>query len=91
MQLFQTNIFFNLLSVILGTHPWPLRQILVKDGKSKSWFVYVNKVLNQYELPSTIDLLNVTYTTAQWKDLFEQAINKDWSEEVLTEAVSKAL
>ena len=23
-QLFQTNIFFNLLSVILGTHPWPL-------------------------------------------------------------------
>ena len=24
MQLFQTNIFFNLLSVILGTHPWPL-------------------------------------------------------------------
>ena len=23
-QLFQTSIFFNLFSVILGTHPWPL-------------------------------------------------------------------
>ena len=33
------------------------RQILVKDEKSKSWFVYVNKVLRQYGLPSTMDLL----------------------------------
>ena len=30
MQLFQTNIFFNLLSVILGTHPWPLSVAFIK-------------------------------------------------------------
>ena len=34
MQLFQTNIFFfNLLSVILGTHPWPLSVYTVKIRK----------------------------------------------------------
>ena len=43
------------------------RQILVKDEKSKSWFVYVNKVLRQYGLPSTMDLLDVSYTKAQWR------------------------
>ena len=38
MQLFQTNIFFNLLSVILGTHPWPLS-------------VYIN-IPSQYDIVS---------------------------------------
>ena len=32
MQLFQTNIFFNLLSVILGTHPWPLSVVAKRPG-----------------------------------------------------------
>ena len=56
------------------------RQIHVKDGKSKSWFVYVNKVLQQYGLPSKVDLLDAGYTKAQWKSLYEQAVNGYWSD-----------
>ena len=35
-------------------------QILVKDGRCKSWFVYVNKMLNQYDLPSSIFVMHLT-------------------------------
>ena len=65
------------------------RQIHVKDGKSKSWFVYVNKVLEQYGLPSTVDLLDAGYAKAQWKSLYEQAVNEYWSDKILEEAVGK--
>ena len=40
------------------------RQILIKDHKPKSWFVYVNSILSQYSLPSTLDLLNSELTKA---------------------------
>ena len=65
------------------------RQIHVKDGKSKSWFVYVNKVLEQYGLPSTLDLLDAGYAKAQWKSLYEQAVNEYWSDKILEEAMGK--
>ena len=65
------------------------RQIHVKDVKSKSWFVYVNKVLEQYGLPSTVDLLDAGYAKAQWKSLYEQAVNGYWSDKILEEAVGK--
>ena len=65
------------------------RQIHVKDGKSKSWFVYVNKVLEQYGLPSTVDLLDAGYAKAQWKSLYEQAVNEYWSDKILEEAMGK--
>ena len=37
------------------------RQIILKDYKSKSWFVYVNSILSQYKLPSTLDLLSTEF------------------------------
>ena len=52
------------------------RQILVKDEKSKSWFVWVNKVLRQYGLPSTMDLIGVSYTKAQWRGMYVQAVDR---------------
>ena len=68
---------------------WPKDKIHVKDGKSKSWFVYVNKVLEQYGLPSTVDLLDAGYAKAQWNSLYEQAVNEYWSEKNLEEAVGE--
>ena len=36
------------------------RQIILKDHKS--WFVYVNSILSQYKLPSTLDLLSTEFS-----------------------------
>ena len=52
------------------------RQILIKDHKSKSWFVYVNSILSQYSLPSTLDLLNSELTKASWKQAHTYWVNK---------------
>ena len=53
--------------------------LLVEDGKSKRWFVYVNNVLEQYGLPSTMELFDAGCAKAQWKSLYEQAVNGYWS------------
>ena len=66
------------------------RQILVKDGGSKSWFVYVNRVLKQYELPSSVDLLYASYSKSQWKQLCDKAIHEYWSNKVLSDAIEKS-
>ena len=65
------------------------RQIIVKDEKSKSWFVYVNKVLRQYGLPSTTHLLGVSYTKAQWRGMYVQAVDRYWTDKILAEAAEK--
>ena len=50
--------------------------MLVMDEKSKSRFVYVNKVLRQYGLPSAMDLLGDSYTKAQWRGMYVQAVDR---------------
>ena len=66
------------------------RQILVKDEKSKSWFLYVNKVFRQYGLPSTMDLLDVSYTKAHWRDMYVQAVDRYWTDKILAEVAEKS-
>ena len=51
---------------------------LIKGHKSKSWFVYVNSILPQYSLPSTLDLLNSELTKASWKQTIGEHINTYW-------------
>ena len=67
-------------------------QILIKDHKSKSWFVYVNSVLSQYNLPSTLDLLNSELTTrkASWKQTIDEHINTYWVNKIKLEASDKS-
>ena len=50
--------------------------------------VYVNKVLEQYGLPSTMDLLDAC-DKSQWSSLYEQAVHGYWSDKILEEAVGK--
>ena len=66
------------------------RQILIKDHKSKSWFVYVNSILSQYSLPSTLDLLNSELTKASWKQTIDEHINTYWVNKIKLEASDKS-
>ena len=49
----------------------------------------MNKVLEQYGLPSTMDLLGADYSKSKWKSLYEQSVNGYWSDKILDEAVGK--
>ena len=50
----------------------------------------VNKVLRQCGLPSTMDLLDVSYTKAQWRDMYVQAVDRYWTGKILAEAAEKS-
>ena len=52
--------------------------------------MYVNKVLRQYGLPSTMDLLDVSYTKAQWRGMYVQAVDWYWKDKILAEAAEKS-
>ena len=51
--------------------------------------MYVNKALRQYGLPGTVDLLDVSYTKAQWRDMYVRAVYRHWTDNILAEAAEK--
>ena len=66
------------------------RQIILKDHKSKSWFVYVNSILSQYKLPSTLDLLSTECSKNAWKHIVDNQINAYWVDKIKLEASEKS-
>ena len=52
--------------------------------------MYENKVLRQYGLPITMDLLDVSYTKAQWRGMCVQAVDRYWTDKILAEAAEKS-
>ena len=66
------------------------RQIILKDYKSKSWFVYVNSILSQYKLPSTLDLLSTEFSKNAWKQTVDNKINAYWVDKIKLEASEKS-
>ena len=66
------------------------RQIILKDHKSKSWFVYVNSILSQYKLPSTLDLLSTEFSKNAWKQTVDNKINAYWVDKIKLEASEKS-
>ena len=67
-------------------------QIILKDHKSKSWFVYVNSILSQCKLPSTLDLLSTEFSTKKnaWKHTVDNQINAYWVDKIKLEASEKS-
>ena len=48
-------------------HNLALRSISVKDRNSHSWFIYIDKILHKYDLPSLSDLLCLRPASGPWK------------------------
>ena len=59
------------------------RQLEIKTFKSHSWFVAVKKTLLKYDLPSAESLLEKPIAKFAWKKLFNESVNKYWTERVL--------
>ena len=66
------------------------RQILLKDKKSKSWVVYVGPILSQYNLPSTIDLLNTEISKEAWKQTVDKHVSAYLVDKIKLEASEKS-
>ena len=65
------------------------RQLAVKDEKSKSWFVYVKKILQKYDLPGIYDLLENPIKKEKWKETIKRAISQHWVKKIQNEAEAK--
>ena len=61
------------------------RQLAMKNGKSKSWFIYVDKILSEYLLPSAHILLQNTPTKQEWKKKLKDAVSLYWNNKILRE------
>ena len=66
-------------------HKIAMRQLALKGLKSKSWFVYVNKKLEEYCLPSAHDLLQNTPRKLAWHKLVKTKVIRFWEDAYLKE------
>ena len=62
------------------------RQLEIKTFKSHSWFIVVKKILIQYELPDPELLLDNVLEKYAWKKRFHTAINKYWTERIVSQS-----
>lgn len=62
------------------------RQLEIKTFKSHSWFINVKKILIKYNLPCAEEILDNPPRKLQWKRLYNCAINKYWSEMILSQS-----
>ncbi len=60
-----------------------LRQLAVKDLKSKSWVMYAMQRLHRYELPSLHQLLASPPSREAWKRTVKQAVTSHWTAKLL--------
>ena len=54
------------------------RQLTLKDNTSNSWFIAARRILHQYDLPNTLDLLEHPISKQQWKLLVKKSVNSYW-------------
>ena len=70
-----------------------LRQIVMKDVKDKSWFMFVREILHMYNLPSIFQLLSNPPSKNEWKRVMNTAVNKaveeGWQQDVKSKSSLK--
>ena len=67
-----------------------LRQISTKEKASKSWFIYVDKILEKYDLPSVQYILDTRPRKQPWKHYITQTIAQYWTHVLMEEATDKS-
>ena len=70
-----------------------LRQIVMKDVKDKSWFMFVREILHMYNLPSIFQLLSNPPSKNEWKRVMNTAVNmaieEGWQQDVKSKSSLK--
>ena len=58
------------------------RKLAVKNTKSRSWFMYVAKILTKYNLPSIYDLLEHPVPKLKWRETVKSVVKEHSALEV---------
>ena len=67
-----------------------MRQYVIKKDSSKSWVVYVQKLLQKYQLPSLCHVLENCPTKAEWKTKVHKAVLAQAERDIQEEASTKS-
>jgi hypothetical protein len=65
-------------------------QLAIKDENSNSWFTYIRKLLQKYNLPTAYEIMGNPLTKGQWKELLNKEIDKYWKNEWEVEKQGKS-
>lgn len=65
------------------------RQLALKDDSSKSWTVYVRKILRKYNLPSAFELFEAPLEKSLFKRIVRDHIYSHWEEKLQNECNGK--
>jgi hypothetical protein len=60
-----------------------LRQVAMKAPSSQSWLVYINSILDLYQLPNVSSIVLNTPSKPEWKRTVSQAILSHWNEHIV--------
>ncbi|CAG2187811.1 unnamed protein product [Mytilus edulis] len=66
------------------------RQLAIKDRNSKSWFTYVQQLLEKYNLPCSSVLLQEPPGKFSWKNLVYKAVKTYWTNKIHSDAREKS-
>ncbi|KAK3108995.1 hypothetical protein FSP39_020463 [Pinctada imbricata] len=66
------------------------RQICMKGKSSSSWFIYVEGLLEKYQLPSIQSLKQSLPSKEQWKTIVHSAVDKFWNQVLLNDCEDKS-
>ena len=67
-----------------------MRQVLIKDVSSHSWFLYAKEILDFYDLPSVFELISVTPAKEKWKTCIKNKIHEYWKMQIEKWSVGKS-
>jgi hypothetical protein len=62
------------------------RQLALKSSSSKSWFMYVDRILDKYGLPSAHELMETETSVSAWKKLVKSVVDTYWEGKLCTQA-----
>ena len=66
------------------------RQAAVKDSTSSSWTTTIKKILQTYELPTIVELIDNPPRKSDWRKTVKETINEAWTEALQDEAEKKS-
>ena len=86
----QLTLFGNIIRQDCVERYLAIRELAVKDLKSRSWFITIQETLFQYDLPSAHDLLANPPEKLAWKYQVKTHISEYWEKSIVNEARSKS-
>lgn len=67
-----------------------IRQLLMKNNFSNSWFIYAKNILDFYDFPSIFNLIDEIPSKLNWKKLVKEKVVSYWKQQVTLESKDKS-